>query len=112
MDRRAVAVLVALVALLVAARLHTYDEPFETDISAEAMIAREVLGGRALYADIWDHKPPAVVLTHAAAQLVAGYGPGAIFLLNVLAGGAGLLGAHAAATALASPAAGLWAAAF
>ncbi|MBI4271646.1 MAG: glycosyltransferase family 39 protein [Candidatus Rokubacteria bacterium] len=112
MDRRTLAVLVALVALLALARLHTYDEPFETDISAEAMLAREVLGGRALYADMWDHKPPAVVLTHAVAQLVAGYGPGAIFLLNVVAGGAGLLGAYAAAAALASPAAGLWAAAF
>ena len=112
MDRRALVVLAGLAALLVLARAHTYSEPIETDISAAAVLAREVLGGRALYADVWDHKPPALVLTHAAAQLVAGYGPGAIFLLNVVAGVAGLLGAYAAAAALGSPAAGLWAAAF
>jgi len=111
MDRRVLAVLVALGVILVVARLHTYEEPFETDISAEAMLAHEVLGGRALYADMWDHKPPAVVLTHAAAQVVAGYGPGAIFLLNVVAGLTGLLGAYTAAAALTSRAGGLWAAA-
>ncbi|OGL01939.1 MAG: hypothetical protein A3I14_10430 [Candidatus Rokubacteria bacterium RIFCSPLOWO2_02_FULL_73_56] len=112
MDRRVLAVLLALAALLVLARLHTYDEPIETDLSAAAVITREVLDGRTLYADMWDHKPPALALTHAAAQLVTGYGPGAIFLLNVVAGVAGLLGAYAAAAALGSPAAGLWAAAF
>jgi len=85
-DRRVLAVLLALAALLVLARLHTYDEPIETDLSAAAVITREVLDGRTLYADMWDHKPPALALTHAAAQLVTGYGPGAIFLLNVVAG--------------------------
>ena len=112
MDRRQLAVLIGLAALLVLLRLHTWDEPLETDITGAAVITHEVLGGRALYADMWDHKPPALVLTHAAAQLVAGYGPGSILLLNVVAGAASLFGAYAAAAALGSTAAGLWAAAF
>jgi len=105
-------VLALLAALLALARLHTWDEPLDTDISAAAVITREVLDGRALYAEIWDHKPPALVLTHAVAQFVAGYGRGAIFLLNVLAGVAGLLGAYAAGAALGSSVIGLWTAAF
>ena len=86
MDRRQLAVLIGLAALLVLLRLHTWDEPLETDITGAAVITHEVLGGRALYADMWDHKPPALVLTHAAAQLVAGYGPGSILLLREEAG--------------------------
>jgi hypothetical protein len=52
-------VLVALAAILVAAHLHTYDEPLQTDITGAAVIGHEILAGRALYADMWDHKPPA-----------------------------------------------------
>jgi len=42
-----------------------------------------MLGGRAIYADLWDHKPPAIHLTYAAGELIAGYGPKSIFLINV-----------------------------
>jgi len=110
--RRHLLVLAGLAALLVLARLHTYDEPFETDITGAAVITHAVLGGRALYADVWDHKPPALVVTHAAAQLIVGYGPASIFLLNVIAGSASLFGVYAAAAALGSTSSGLWAAAF
>lgn len=105
-------VLVVLAAILVAARLHTYDEPLQTDITGAAVIGHEILAGRALYADMWDHKPPALHLTHAAAIRLVGYGPRAIFLLNITAGIVTLLGVYAAGTALGSIGAGLWAAAF
>src|SRR4029434_4359586 len=68
-------VLVALAAILVAACLHTYDEPLQTDITGAAVIGHEILAGRALCADMWDPKPPALHLTHAAAIRLVGYGP-------------------------------------
>src|SRR4030095_13514802 len=51
-------VLVALAAILVAACLHTYDEPLQTDITGAAVIGHEILAGRALCADMWGHKTP------------------------------------------------------
>ena len=105
-------VLVVLAAILVAARLHTYDEPLQTDITGAAVIGHEILAGRTLYADMWDHKPPALHLTHAAAIGLVGDGPRAISLLNITAGIVTLLGVFAAGSALGSVSAGLWAAAF
>lgn len=108
----ALAILTALAVALVLARLVTYHEPFDTDITAAAVIAREVLDGRALYADMWDHKPPALALTHMAAIALAGWGPGAIFLLNLAASLATLGGVYAAGAAIGPASAGLWAATF
>src|SRR5882672_6438119 len=105
-------VLIMLGAILVAARLHTYHEPLQTDITGAAVIGHELLAGRALYADMWDHKPPALHLTHAFAIALAGYGPGAVFLLNLLAGLATLVGVYAAGCVVGSTSAGLWAAVF
>lgn len=112
MSRRVILTLVALAALIAVARLHTYHEPLERDITGAAVIGHELLAGRALYTDMWDHKPPALHLTHALAILIAGYGPGAIYLLNVIAALTTLLGVYAAASAVGGPAAGLWGAAF
>ena len=109
---RPLAVLAGLALVLALARLATYHEPLQTDITGAAVIAHEVLGGRPLYADMWDHKPPALVLTHMAAIALAGWGPGAVFLLNLTASLASLVGVYAAGAAIGSTAAGLWAAAF
>jgi hypothetical protein len=76
-------VLVALGVLIFLLRLHTYNEPLERDITTYAVIAHEMLGGRPIYADLWDHKPPAIHLTYAGAELIAGYGRNSIFLINV-----------------------------
>src|SRR5262249_36975248 len=66
-----------------------------------------------LYADLWDNKSPLVYATYGAAELVAGYGPPAIFLLGVLAAIATLLGVYRAARRMTgTTSAGLWAAAF
>ena len=107
------AVLGLLVVVTVVARLHTYDEPLERDLATYAVIAHELRDGRALYSDLWDHKPPATHLTYAAAQAVAGFGPGSVYLLGVLASVATLLGIFwAAKTRRLGPVTGLWAAAF
>ena len=78
-------ILVALFGIIVFTRLHTYREPLERDITTYAVIAHEMLSGKALYRDLWDHKPPAIHVTYAAAELIAGYGRNSIFLMNVAA---------------------------
>ncbi len=91
-----IAVLVALCSLIFFSRLHTYGEPLERDIATYAVIAHEMLAGKALYQDVWDHKPPAIHVTYAAAELIAGYGRQSIFLMNVAAAIATLLACYCA----------------
>jgi hypothetical protein len=107
----AIVVLGVLALVIALARLHTYHEPLERDITSAAVIAHEMLGGRSLYADMWDHKPPATHVTHAVAILLVGPGPGAIYLLNIAAAITTLLGVYVAASAV-GVTAGLWAAVF
>ena len=75
--------LLVLCGLLVLLRLHTYDEPLERDITTYAVIGHELLGGKALYTDLWDHKPPAIYVTYAAAELLSGYGRDSISSLTL-----------------------------
>lgn len=98
-------------AAIALARLHTYDEPLERDITTYAVIGHEALHGRSLYSDLWDHKPPAIHATFAAAEMLGGYGAAAIYGLGVAAALIALLGVMAAAAA-ASAGAALWAGAF
>jgi 4-amino-4-deoxy-L-arabinose transferase-like glycosyltransferase len=110
-----VAALLGLCALIFFLRLHTYEEALERDVTIYAVIAHEMLDGRALYSDLWDHKPPAIYVTYAAAELIAGYGRDSIFLLNIAASFAALLGCYFAGSAAGGGrmggfvAAGLWA---
>ena len=94
-----IAALLGLGGLIFFARLHTYGEPLERDLTTYAVIGHEMLGGKALYTDLWDHKPPAIYLTYAAAELIAGYGRDSIFLLNISAGFAALLACYFAGSA-------------
>ena len=94
-----VAALLGLCALIFFLRLHTYEEPLERDVTIYAVIAHEMLDGRALYSDLWDHKPPAIYVTYAAAELIAGYGRDSIFLMNVTAAVATLLACYFAGSA-------------
>src|SRR5437016_9497431 len=77
--------LVGLCVLIFSVRLHTYNEPLERDLTTYAVIAHEMLNGKNLYSDLWDHKPPATHVTYAAAEMIAGYGRDSIFLMNVVA---------------------------
>ncbi|PYK31679.1 MAG: hypothetical protein DME57_02805 [Verrucomicrobia bacterium] len=108
-----VTALIGLCALIVALRAHTYDEPLERDITTYAVIAHEMLNGKNLYSDLWDHKPPAIHLTYAAAEWITGYGRNSIFLMNAAAAVATLIAVYfAGAAGRRGPLAGLIAATF
>lgn len=93
-------VLVLLVVLMGAIRSYSYHETLEMDACTYAVIAREMLAGEMLYVDIWDHKPPAIYLTYAAAQVIFGYGPAHTFALGWLAASLTLVGVYSAALRL------------
>jgi 4-amino-4-deoxy-L-arabinose transferase-like glycosyltransferase len=106
------AILSGLFGLIFFLRLHTYDEPLERDLTTYAVIAHEMLEGKTLYTEMWDHKPPGIHVTYAAAELIAGYGRKSIFLLNVTATLATLVACYLAGSAIgAGPFGGLIAAA-
>src|SRR6266404_4714272 len=94
-----IAALLGLCALIFSLRLHTYDEPLERDLTTYAVTAHEMLAGKTLYREVWDHKPPAIHVTYAAAELIAGYGRNSIFLMNVLAAIATLFVCYSAGSA-------------
>src|SRR5205807_10342515 len=110
-----VVVFLALCALIFCSRLHTYHEPLQRDLTTYAVIAHEMLAGKSLYQDLWDHKPPAIHVTYAAAEMIAGYGRDSIFLMNVAAALATLFACYFAGSAAGGGrvggfvAAGLWA---
>lgn len=88
--------LAAIILLTWIGRLHTYSQPLDRDLTTYAVIGREMLAGKRLYTDIWDNKPPVVYLLFAGAQAAAGPGPGAIYLMNVVAVGLTILLIHLA----------------
>src|SRR5213082_2991909 len=106
------AALVGLCALIFSQRLHTYNEPLERDLTTYAVIAHEMLNGKNLYSDLWDHKPPATHVTYAAAEMIAGYGRDSIFLMNVVAAIATLFVCYWAGSSAHGRVAGCFAAAF
>jgi len=79
-------------------RVYTRGEPLERDIATYAVIAHEMLCGQRLYTDVWDQKPPAIYMVYAAAELIAGYGPGSVLLLNIAASLITLAGVYRTAT--------------
>lgn len=108
-----IAALASLVALVVAERLVTYHKPFETDVMIYAGFGHEMLAGRSLYVDLWDHKPPAIYIIFALAELIMGYGRHTVFFLDVFVNSLTLVGVYYACLwGVNSRAAGLWGAAF
>jgi hypothetical protein len=111
----AVAVLLALSLLIVLERLHTYHEPLYTNLVCYASFGKELLEGKILYRDLWDHKPPGIFATYAVAEAVLGSGRFVIYFLSVIAGIIGMLGVYRAVRFMiggalpALAAAGLWA---
>lgn len=105
--------LLVLALVLVALRLHFFDWPPNRDVTEYAVTAHELLGGRDLYSDVWNPKPPAVFVSYAIAELCFGYGPGQLFALNLVCGLVLLVGVWAAGSASGhGQVAGLWAAGF
>ncbi len=64
-------------------RYHTIHEPFERDIGTYAVYGHELLSGKLLYIDLFDHKPPLVYVTYAFFEYIFGYGDRTIWLINV-----------------------------
>jgi len=78
-------------------RLRTYDEPFQRDIMTFAVIGHELVLGNRLYSDVLDHKPPAVYATFSLAERLVGYGPGEVYVINVLFSALAMVGLYMAA---------------
>jgi 4-amino-4-deoxy-L-arabinose transferase-like glycosyltransferase len=98
--------------IIILSRLQTYDGLLGLDTVTYSVIANELLEGRSLYTDLWDHKPPAIHLTFAAVQALVGQGPQSFFLLSSFASILTLLGVYSAASAGGRGArVGVWAAA-
>ncbi len=92
--------------------MYTYNEPFERDLTGYSVVAHEVLNGKSLYTDVWDHKPPAIYITYAIAQVICGYGNASLYLMTVLSAVLTLIGVYIAASAVRDRQSdGLWAAA-
>jgi hypothetical protein len=106
-------VLLILCASITFERLLVPKIPFGNDATLYSVIGHELLNGRLLYSDVWDHKPPAIFLTYAIAEIITGYGPQMLLFLNVSAALVVLLGIYwAGKNSEGGPAAGLWAATF
>jgi len=107
-------ILFLLAAVIATMRLHTYYEPTERDVACYQVMAHEMMnGGRLFEGALIDQKPPGVECTWAFGQMVAGYGRGSTYFLNVLAAVATLIGVFfAGRLANGSNKTGLWAAAF
>jgi hypothetical protein len=88
-------------------RLRTYGEPFERDIMTYAVIGHELVLGNRLYDDVLDNKPPAIYATFGLAELLAGYGPAEVYLVNVVFGLLALGGLYASAAQAHGPPGGL-----
>jgi hypothetical protein len=102
-----------MICVIILARLHTYYEPFERDLTNYSMISHELLNGRRLYADVWDQKPPGIFVAYAIAEKLAGHGPGQIFLMNIAAAIVTLCAVYkAGSSGGAGRMGGLWAAMF
>jgi hypothetical protein len=104
--------LLAFALIIALARLHTFNEPIDRDLATYAVIGHELLKGRSLYSDLWDHKPPAIHITFSIAEKMVGYGQGEIYFLGMVTAFLTLLGIYRAGFLAGSGVSGgLWAAA-
>jgi hypothetical protein len=78
----------------------TYTGPIRGDQTTWAIVAHEMLNGRRLYSDLWDHKPPAIHLTYALGELLVGYGTHQVYLLYMVGSTLTLLGLYHAGSLL------------
>jgi hypothetical protein len=86
------AALLLLTTLVFVSRLPSINEPLERDITGYAVIGHELVNGKNLYTDIWDHKPPGVYVVYAFAESLFGYNQTTIYILGALVSTLTLLG--------------------
>jgi len=100
-------------AVILLQRIHARAEPLESDTALFSVLAQEWRQGRPLYSDLWDNKPPGLMLTYATAQAAVGQGPRSILLLGSFASILTLFGLYATAIRMTGDRrAGVWAAIF
>ena len=78
-----IVILLALSAILIVERLSVPQMPISPDSGAYAVISHELLQGKSLYTDIWDHKPPAIFITNAIAETIFGYSAQTVVILSL-----------------------------
>ena len=91
-------------------RLYTFEEAFERDLMVYMVVADRWLDGQSLYADIWDHKPPAIHWTYALFASIFGPTPLAIWVMGVSMSVVTMVGCFVAARRMAGMMAALGAA--
>ena len=96
--------------LILLMRMHTFNEPFERDITSHSVIGQELLNGRSLYSDLWDSKPPAIFITYALFNFIFSMGPLAVYMLGISMAILTMFGIYLAGEAIGSKQAGFWAA--
>ena len=77
-------ILIVFSGLIAVDRLVVPQVPFNVDPATYAVVSHELLQGKSLYTDIWDHKPPAIFVTYELAELAFGYSPQTLVILNIL----------------------------
>lgn len=87
----------ALVVATLLLRALTFEEAFGRDLMVYVMVAERWLEGAALYAEVWDHKPPAGLIAVAFFVWLFGPTPLAVYLLGVVCFAVTLLGVLVAA---------------
>jgi hypothetical protein len=98
--KRVPVLVLALLAVFIAAeRLWSYGKPVGRDVSLYAVMGHELLAGRPLYSDLLEQRPPATMVSYAAAEYVVGYGRQTVYTINVVVALITLLGVYSAGAA-------------
>lgn len=84
LTRLSVSLLLLISIGLIAERTLLPSPPLGRDPAAYALISSEVLDGKRLYEDVWDHKPPAIFVVYGAMVSMFGMSERAFFGLNVI----------------------------
>lgn len=71
-------------AAIVIDRVEAPQVSLNVDPSFYAVVSHELLLGKSLYTDVWDHKPPAIFVVYAAAELAFGYSGKTLIILNII----------------------------
>lgn len=83
-SRSAWMLLLVSIIIAIALKLITADRPIARDVMLYTVIGHEMFEGRELYSDLFEHKPPAFLIVYGIANRIAGYGPPAVLLLNIV----------------------------
>jgi len=99
-------------AIIAVDRLTLPKVAINVDPASYAVVSHELLLGKSLYTDIWDHKPPAIFIVYSMAETAFGYSPDMPVFLDLIISLIILFGVYFAGKAgRGGIVSGLWAAA-